>query len=426
MTEDFLHYIWKFRLFDMTDLKTDEGESLQVVKTGDHNAHAGADFFNSKVKIGTTLWAGNVEIHLQTDDWNKHHHQHDKAYNNVILHVVYDSDESVIMVDKRLVPVLELKGKIKRKIWDNYEELIGNKDWIPCEQQIKSVDRFTIDNWLERILIERLERKTGELLLALNQNNNNWEETFYRTLAKNFGYKINALPFELLAKSIPNIILAKHKDNIEQIEALLFGQAGMLNDDTMDDDYYKSLKKEYEFLKHKHSLTPLDESLWKFMRLRPISFPSIRIAQFAQLIHHSSHLFSKILEVRSTRELSKLFKVSTSDYWREHYVFGKPSVTKSKPLGRDFIDTIIINTVVPFLFVYGKKKGLPKQTDKAFRFLEELMPEKNSILTKWNEIGVDATNSYQSQALLELKNEYCVRKKCLTCGIGNKILNRHE
>src|ERR1039458_8650097 len=213
MTEDFLHYVWKFRLFDMNDLKTDEGEDLMIEKTCEHNSHHGADFFNSKIKIGTTLWAGNVEIHLQTDDWNKHNHQHDKAYNNVILHVVYDSDSSAIIIDKRLIPVLELKGKIERKIWDNYEELIENKDWIPCEKQIKTVDRFTIDNWLERILIERLERKTGEILTSLNQNNNNWEETFYRYLAKNFGYKINALPFELLAKSMPNSILAKHKDN---------------------------------------------------------------------------------------------------------------------------------------------------------------------------------------------------------------------
>jgi curved DNA-binding protein CbpA len=425
MTEDFLHYVWKFRLFDMNDLKTDEGEDLMIVKTGEHNSHAGADFFNSKIKIGTTLWAGNVEIHLQTDDWNKHNHQHDKAYNNVILHVVYDSDSSAIIIDKRLIPVLELKGKIKRKIWDNYEELIENKDWIPCEKQIKTVDRFTIDNWLERILIERLERKTGEILTSLNQNNNNWEETFYRYLAKNFGYKINALPFELLAKSIPNSILAKHKDNINQIEALLFGQAGMLNDD-LNDEYYNRLKKEYEFLKHKHNLLPIDESLWKFLRLRPVGFPSVRIAQFAQLINHSSHLFSKVLEVRSTLELSKLFNVATSDYWDEHYTFGKNSVTKSKHLGKDFINNIIINTIVPFLFVYGKKKGENKQADKAFRFLEELAPEKNSILTKWKEIGIVAKNSYQSQALLELKNEYCLPKKCLTCSIGNKILNRHE
>src|ERR1035437_792518 len=262
MNEEFLHFVWKFRLFDMIDLKTLEGEELRIIDTGEHNTHAGADFFNSKIRIGKTTWAGNVEIHLHSNDWNKHNHQHDKAYNNVILHVVYDSGNSISNDSENSIPVLELKGKIKKRIWDTYEELIENKDWIPCEKQIKSVDNLAINGWLEKMLNERLERKTADILQSLNQNKNNWEETFYCYLAKNFGYKINALPFEMLAKSLPNAILAKHKNNLLQLESLLFGQAVML-EGTMEDDYYNQLKNEYLFLKHKHNLKPIEESLWR-------------------------------------------------------------------------------------------------------------------------------------------------------------------
>jgi len=425
MTEDFLHFVWKFRLFDMIDLKTLEGEDLKIIETGEHNTHAGADFFNSKIKINKTLWAGNIEIHLNSDDWNKHNHQHDKAYNNVILHVVYETGNQVSTDSKNSIPVLELKGKIKRRIWNNYENLIQNKNWIPCENQIKSVDVFTINNWLERILIERLERKTAEILQNLNLNKNNWEETFYRYLAKNFGYKINALPFEMLAKLLPNAIIAKHKNNLLQLEALLFGQAGML-EDTMDDEYYNILKKEYLFLKHKHNLKPIEGSLWKFLRLRPIGFPTIRIAQFAMLIHNSSHLFSKILEARSVKELERFFNMGTSEYWDTHYTFGNISNEKVKYAGHDFVNNIIINTIVPFLFVYGKKKGIPKHCETALKLLELIPSEKNSIITKWGEIGVKSKSAFQSQSLLELKNSFCSQKKCLNCGIGNEILSQHE
>ncbi len=425
MTEEFLHYVWRYRLFDMVDLKTAEGEDLQVIKTGDYNTHAGADFFNAKIMIGNTLWAGNVEIHLQTNDWNKHRHQHDGAYNNVILHVVHDAGMEVQTQSNRAVPLLELKGKIKRKIWDNYEEMLANNDWIPCQKQLHAVDAATLDSWLEKMVFERLERKTYDLLQGLNQNRNNWEETFYVNLAKNFGYKINSLPFELLAKSVSNLILAKHKDKPLQLEALLFGQAGMLNKD-FKDDYYLKLRSEYEFLKHKYSLQPIDENMWKFMRLRPIGFPTIRISQFADLIHHSSHLFSKILVAEHVKDLEKLFDAHTSDYWQEHYTFDKPSIKQEKRIGKDFIHNIIINTIVPFLYVYGKKLNIKKQTDKALELMKQLPKENNSILDKWSEIGIDAKDSFQSQALLELKNEYCFRKKCLTCAVGNKILSRDE
>lgn len=425
MNEEFLHFVWKFRLFNMIDLKTLEGEDLRIIETGEHNTHAGADFFNSKIKIGKTTWAGNVEIHLHSNDWNKHNHQHDKAYNNVILHVVYDSRNTSTNDSDNSIPVLELKGKIKRRIWDTYEKLIENKDWIPCEKQIKSVDSVTINGWLEKILNERLERKTVEILQSLNQNKNNWEETFYCYLAKNFGYKINALPFEMLAKSLPNVILAKHKNNLLQLEALLFGQAGML-EGTLEDDYYNQLKNEYLFLKHKHNLKPIEESLWKFLRLRPIGFPTIRVAQFAMLIHNSSHLFSKILEARTQQETERFFNFGASEYWDTHYTFGNISEQKTKYAGKDFINNIIINTIVPFLFVYGKKKGKSKHIENAFRLLESLSSEKNSIITKWREIGINSKTAFQSQALLELKNSFCSQKKCLNCGIGNKILSQHE
>lgn len=421
MQEEFLWHIWKFRLFDASNLSTVSGEKLQIIKTGEHNTDSGPDFFNARIKIGNTEWAGNVEIHFRASDWHKHNHNTDKSYNNIILHVVYEADEKIFRKNGEEIPTLQLKDLIPKSIYGKYLQFKSSKDWIPCEKQISFVDKFTINNWLDRLLVERLERKSKAITNSLKQNKNNWEETFYHVLARNFGQKINSEPFEMLAKTLPISVLAKHKNNLFQIESLLFGVAGML-DGQFKDKYPKRLQKEYHFLKSKFKINTLDFSLWKFMRLHPPNFPTIRISQFANLIYKSSHLFSKILEASSLKQMIFLLKTESSEYWQTHYRFDKPAPKRIKKLGSDSIKTIIINTIVPFLFVYGKEKGEEKYCEKALEFLEKLEPEKNSIITKWKSIGISAQSSYETQALLQLKNEYCSNKRCLQCAIGNVLL----
>ncbi len=421
MHEEFLWYIWKFRLFDNKDLQTTSGEEIKILKVGEHNTDSGPDFFNARIKIGSTEWAGNVEVHTHSSDWHKHKHTTDKAYDNIILHVVHEADETIKRKSGEEIPTLELKDKIPQNIYGKYMQFKSSKDWIPCEKQIAWVDKFTLNNWLDRLLVERLERKSKTILDSLKQNKNNWEETFYQMLARNFGQKINSEPFELLAKSLPVSVLAKHKNSLVQIEALIFGTAGMLEKD-FKDDYPNELKKEFKFLKSKFKLKPIDVSLWKFMRLHPPNFPTIRISQFANLIYRSSHLFSKILEASSVKQIVSLLETETSEYWQTHYRFDKVSPKRKKKLGNDSVNIIIINTIVPFLFIYGKQKGEEKHCDNALLFLEKLEAENNSIISKWKSIGVTVKSSYETQALLQLKNEYCVNKKCLQCSTGNALL----
>ncbi len=421
MTEEFLHHIWKFRLFNQLELKTTQGELVEIQKTGNHNFDAGPDFFNGKIKVGETLWAGNVEVHINASDWKRHSHQNDKAYDNIILHVVNDADVTLYRSTGEQIPTIEIKNRIHKKLYQNYLDFKSSNDWIPCEKQISSVPPLIINNTLDKLLLERLERKSHSLINSLTLNNNNWEETFYQNLARNFGFKTNSEPFELLAKSLPSIILGKHKNSLLQIEALLFGQAGMLFEH-FEDKYPQQLQNEYAFLKQKFKLQPIEKHLWKYLRLRPINFPSIRIAQFANLIFNSSHLFSKILELENANELEKIMNGSVSEYWERHFILDKSSIKKSKHLGKEAINNIIINTIVPFLFVYGKQKADEKYINRALLFLEQIAGESNSIIKKWDSMGVSINTAHSTQALLQLKNEYCNSKKCLNCSIGNYLL----
>jgi hypothetical protein len=428
MTEEFLWYIWKLRLFDAIDLKTTDGESIYIIKPGEHNTDSGPDFFNARIRINSTEWAGNVEVHTNASDWHKHKHTLDKVYDNIILHVVHEEDLKLSRKDGELIPTLELKNRIPESVYGKYLQIRSGKDWIPCGKQIASVDKFILNNWLDRLLVERLERKSTEITDSLKQNKSNWEETFYQVLARSFGHKINSEPFGLLAKSLPVSILGKHKNSLSQIEALLFGQAGMLEiaptlkGGKKQDAFFLELQKEFKFLKQKFNLIPVESSLWKFMRLHPPNFPTIRISQFANLTFSSSHLFSKTLEVDSADQLIQLLQTETSDYWQTHYRFDKITPKKKKKLGADTINTIIINTIVPFLFIYGKERSEEKFCDQALSFLEKLESEKNSIVSKWNSIGITVKNAYETQALLQLKNEYCSKKKCLQCGVGSALL----
>ena len=422
-TEDFLHYIWKFRLFDRINLQTTTGEELEVYSAGLHNSDAGPDFHNARLRIGTTVWAGNVELHISSSDWKKHNHSFDNAYNNVILHVVYRDDEPLILSDGRTVPTLELHSRISPDLYNRYHQLVfGQQQIIPCEGSIQTVDEMTIKNWLTRVLIERLEKRAAHVIAALDNNRGDWEETFYQFLAANFGFKTNALPFELLAKSLPQQILAKHKNNPEQIEALIFGQAGFLVDD-LADEYPKRLKHEYLFLQKKYKLVPVEKHLWKFMRMRPQNFPTVRLAQFSALIVQSNHLFSKVLDIRDVTGLRKLFTdIKVDEYWNDHYRFDTASKPLPKNLGQSSIDILLLNTFTLFLFSYGQHNKLEYYVSRSLKLLENLPAEQNSITAAFAELNVKAQSAFESQALIELKNNYCNYKKCLHCGIGNKIL----
>lgn len=423
MTEELLHHLWKFRLFNQTELLTATGETIEVIKVGEHNHHAGPDFFNSKIKIDGTLWAGNIEVHVCASDWNKHTHQEDKAYDNIILHVVYLADAPIYRNSGELIPTLELKHRIDPAYYKNYQQFKTSKDWVPCQKQIEQVPPIVFHTALNRLLIERLEEKFNDIMTTLHLNKMNWEETFYQSLAKNFGFKTNALPFELLAKSIPTVVLGKHKSSLLQLEALLFGQAGFL-EQHFKDRYPQQLQNEYVFLKRKFKLTSLENHLWKFLRLRPVNFPTIRIAQFAQLIYQSTHLFSKVIAAEELIQLKEMLGTDVSPYWGTHYVFEKNGRSKNKKLGEDSIENIIINTIVPFLFVYGKSKGDELYIERALNFLEKLDGEVNSIITGWNTLNVTAKTAADTQALLQLKNKYCDHKKCLQCPIGNYLLKK--
>ena len=422
--EDLLHYIWKFRLYHGPGLKTTAGESLNIVSSGQHNHHAGPDFSNAKIRIGDTLWAGNVEIHIRSSDWLRHQHQLDRAYDNVILHVVAYHDQAIFRIDGTEIAVLEIGNLIPEDIVHNYEELIAGMNWIPCENKIKQVDKFFINTCLTRILIERLETKSELIYSLLTEVKGSWDDAFYISLARNFGFKTNALPFEMLARSLSQSLLARYKDRPFQIEALIFGQAGFL-DSKIKDSYPQLLRKEYRFLRKKHDLVSVDKYLWKYMRLRPHNFPTLRIAQFAALIIRSNHLFSQIIDEKDIAVISAMFnKLRLNEYWNTHYRFDKECKHSAISLGGEAINNILINTVSVFLFAFGIRTGSVLHRERAIMLLESLKPERNAIIRKFNEIGVNASDSAASQALIELKKSYCDQKKCLSCGIGIKFLSK--
>ena len=419
MKESILHYIWQQKLFSAHALQTTEGETVEVIDVGKLNSDAGPDFFNAKIKIGNTIWAGNIEIHTRASDWNKHNHQHDKAYDNVILHIVKFADIVIRRSDGEQIPQLELN--YPAQIEENYEKLIREQKWVPCADKIGNIPGIFIQSWKNVLLTERLEQKMNAIQQLLAESNQHWEEAFYITLARSFGFSTNSQAFEMLAKSLPLSALGKHKNDLFQIEALLFGQSGLLNNE-LTEEYSLKLKKEYDFLRLKFDLQPINAELWKLLRLRPDNFPHIRIAQFAALIHNSSKLFSRIIENPEIDYLNNLFKTEPSEYWKSHYLFGHTSPEKSKKLGKNSINSILINTVVPFLFCYAHQKGNQNLKDKALELLEQIPAEKNSIVSGWENIGLKIETAYDSQAFLQLKKLYCDDKKCLRCRIGHKVL----
>ena len=415
MKEEFLYYIWENRLTDK-DLKSSEGESVEVVTTGYRNTNSGPDFLEAKIQIGDKLWAGHVEIHVKSSDWNRHGHQTDKAYKNVILHVVYENDVQV-----NAIPTLELKGHFDESLFTQYQKLISSKNWIPCEKSIAKVPVFTRLSWLDRMAVERLESKSDTVTKILEANQFDWEDALYKLLMRYLGLKVNNEAFEYLANILPFKTLLKHADNLVQVEAMLMGCAGFLNDN-FTEEYPLLLKREYAVMRAKFNLLSMPSERWRFMRMRPSNFPTIRLAQMAQLIHKNGCLFSKIRTAKDTTEVKELFDVVASEYWETHWRFGVPTESTPKHLGNATADVLIINAVTPLLFCYGKLHKDESVCEAAMQFLEETEAEDNAIIRHFAQDGIKAENAMQTQALLHLHNMYCKRKRCLECRIGAVLL----
>lgn len=417
--EDILHYVWKFKLYN-NNLKTTEGEPIEVIDTGLSNTNEGPDFFNAKVKIGDKLWAGNIEIHTSSSEWKRHNHHTNKAYNSVILHIVKDADCEVLNEQGKTIPQCEIS--YPKHIDESYDFLIHSNIDVPCSNYLADMDAFRLKAWMDTLLIERLERKAKDIEVHLERYHGSWDDTFYTLLTRNFGFGLNSDSFERLALSLPLKYIQKQGDNLVQIEALLFGQAGMLEIDKPLDDYHNLLCKEYEFLKGKYDLQPLEKHIFKNMRTRPTAFPQIRVAQLAALLHSSSTLFSKVTSCKDVGQIRLMFHVNASDYWQTHYSFGATSSKKSKYLGESSLDTILINTVAPILFAYGKYLGDEDMCERALHFLEIITAEKNSIIKYFAKLHVPILSAADSQAIIQLKREYCEKRKCLYCRIGHQLL----
>ncbi len=418
MTEAFLQYVWQHQLMCLDKLYTTDKEEISIIKIGTFNRNAGPDFLNAKIKIGNTIWAGDVEIHIKSSDWYVHQHHKNPVYNSVILHAVASFDKDVYSENGHKIPTLLIP--ILPQISYNYMTFSNIQECIKCGNQLTNIDTSRINMFIERLVAERFEQKALHIFEFYNATNHNWEETLYQQLARNFGSNTNSEAFEALAQSLPLHIIEKHKDNAFQIEALLFGQANVWSNNA--DEYETRLKQEYQFLQKKYSLTPISSTVWKFAKMRPRNFPTIRIAQFARLLFCKQHITSKILEIKTVETMRALFLCSADEYWETHFSFSKESPKHNTDIGRQSIDTILINTVIPFLFAYGKEHQNENIKERAYNFLMKLPPEKNAIISKWEQYGLQVTNALESQGLIQLYNNYCTEKNCFHCPIGHIIL----
>lgn len=428
MTELFLYYIWQFQYFNKQNLQTVAGETLNILRTGLQNTDAGADFQQAQVEIHGKFWAGSIEIHLTNADWNLHKHHTNKQYNNVILHVVWNHETNKIAYreDGSMIPTLVLSDRVSPLLLDKYAQFISQKQLIPCQNYFKDVDKLKILSMLDNVLVQRLQRKAQIITDLLTENTGNWEETTYQILAQSFGFKVNSEAFLALAKSLPFKILTKHGDDLLDIEALVFGQSGLLTDLEIGDEYSKELTKRYFYLKYKYNLTPLEAQRWKFLRMRPANFPTIRLAQFSMLIHSvmqvQQSFFTSFIHTNTAKELQKILQISASDYWHAHYNFSKVSTRKMGNLGIDGVNILIINTIAPLLTAYSLQKDNDVYIEKAIKILEQLPAESNKITELWEDVGLSTKNAFDAQASIELYNEFCAKKRCLSCRIGICII----
>jgi hypothetical protein len=422
MREEILQYIWKFQYYNNNELLCTNGDRIAVIHPGVHNFNQGPDFSEAKIKINNTLWAGNVEIHVNSSHWNRHKHSTDENYGNIILHVVWNHDLEIKDLNGNNLPTLELQDRVPKLLLEKYRQLMETSMFIPCEKLQSSMSGLALTAWKQRLTAERLLLKSDHVFKILQETSFHWEETFWWLIAANFGLKINSDTFKKIAQSLPLHLLAKHKNNIIQLEALLFGQAGLL-ENIFEEKYPLMLKKEYEFYRKKYKLQPPDGEL-HFLRMRPANFPTIRLAQLAMLIHNSEHLFSKIKETVSVKELTKMFAVEANDYWHYHYSLDEESDFKIKRVGKQMIGNILINTIVPIVFCYGLHHNDELYKEKAIKWLEEIPPEKNTVTKGFENLGYSNERAFDSQAFIQLKNHYCKNKFCLECAIGNSLLRK--
>lgn len=427
--EILLHYIWKHRLYPLHQLATDGGERVEIIDPGLQNHNAGPDFFNAKVKIGDMTWVGNVEIHYRASDWVMHGHDQDEAYDNVILHVVAISDIGV--KTSKGEEVRQLCMEIPDYVRRNYAQLLREDKFPPCHAIVPQLSQLMLHSWMSALQAERLEQKTNAIMKRVEERNGSWEDACFATLARNFGFGVNGDAFELWANVLSLQSAAHHRDDIFQIEAIFMGQAGLLDistipqrhrDEALADSYYGRLKAEYAYLSKKFNLAAMDSLAWKFLRLRPQNFPNIRISQLANLYYNRRASLSQLIECRTIEELQELFSIRVTPYWETHYSFGSESKKSEKKLSRQSIDVVILNTVVPLLFAYGRYRNDEKLCDRAFLLLEELKAEDNSIVRMWQECGMDIRTAADSQAIVQLKKEYCDRRECLRCRIGYEYI----
>ena len=425
MTEAFLQYVWQHQLMGRQLVSTD-GRPVNVIRAGELNRDAGPDFFNARIAVDGMEWAGNVEVHVRASDWNLHHHSHDKAYNNVILHVVYEHDAEITLENGKRPMTVELKQFLDMDMLERYDTLMRKVDEenVACADMIAKVPKMLVDGFLERLLVERIESKAALVHRLLEENHGGWEQTCYCLMAHYFGGRVNSLAFEMLAKSVDQRLLARWKNDPQRIEAVLMGQAGLL-DGYFDDEYPRQLQADYNAIRSGAGLQPMGGHLWKFYCLRPSSFPTIRISQFAKLVSESSNLFAKLLSITAANELMSLFNQEAADYWNSHYRFDKISDTESvKKVGKTQAEMLVINAWVPLLFVYGVAHGQQQYKDQAVALLRQLPSENNAIIRKWRQFGIVPSDSSQSQALLQLNNNYCSARRCLDCAIGYHIIKR--
>ena len=429
--EQLLHYVWKHKLFPLVELKTTDGKPVEVIDPGLHNHNSGPDFFNAKVKINQTLWVGNVEIHDKSSDWFLHGHDKDQAYDNVVLHVTGKSDVEVMNTAGQYIPqmVLEVPSTIR----ENYEELLRTDQYPPCYQIIPDLTTLNIHAWMAALQTERLEQKTEAIIRRVKRMNGSWENAYFLTLARNYGFGINGDTFEEWATHIPFSAIAHHRDKLFQIEAVFMGQAGLLDinaiperyqQEALNEGYYAKLRNEYLYLAHKFSLCPMDYKRWKFLRLRPQNFPHIRLSQLANLYYERKTGLSQLVECKDLFSLQSLLSTRVTPYWETHYTFGSISDLNEKNLSPFSMNLLMINTCIPMLFAYGRHSAKEALCNRAFDFLEQLKAENNYIIRLWKECGLTVKNAGDSQALIQLKKEYCDKKECLRCRIGYEYLKK--
>lgn len=418
LNEELFQHIWKLRLFTQSGLSTLDGQPLQVLHPGLHNDHAGPDFIAARLRIGNTQWAGNVELHLRTSDWYRHRHQYNHQYDNVILHVVFEHDMKELTTEG--IPCVELQQHVPKLLLEHFERLKASAAFVPCGKAAGQVPYLVWETWKDRLLAERLERKADRLQSWLLSNRYNWEEMCYWSIAESFGLPVNREAFLQLAQSLPYNLLIRHQHSLFHLEALLFGQAGML-EEAFKEDYPARLQQEYHYMRHKYRLQPLSGHLWKWLRMRPSSFPTIRIACLAALLHKGSHLFSKLLEADNLQDQEGLLTVQPSLYWQQHYRFDMPVSNVLHP-GQAAVQGVLINSVLPVLHLYGREKMRYEYQERAAEFMNKLPAENNRVIREWALLGIKAKSALDSQALLELKNYYCQEKRCLDCAVGVKLL----